>query len=149
MLTVTALVSAGLGAVLAVSGSGDPAAPVASGHRAGISKAAPKVAVLIRTAHVDGEADGWASAVERYPTVVVRKSVVKKHIEHYCDGIPGCLDPTPRVDVPSQTYPEPPPGYYGDGGGNALPPYDVPCSDGTISHSGGHSGACSWHGGIG
>lgn len=29
------------------------------------------------------------------------------------------------------------------------PTYPVVCADGTISQSGGHPGACSWHGGIG
>jgi hypothetical protein len=50
-------------------------------------------------------------------------------------------NPTPVPKIPS--VPIPPTGA----GAKSLPTYPVACSDGTISPSGGHSGACSHRGG--
>jgi hypothetical protein len=53
---------------------------------------------------------------------------------------------TPSNPAPVPTVPSIPITPSGPGA-NSLPPYPVPCADGTLSPSGGHSGACSHHGG--
>jgi hypothetical protein len=54
------------------------------------------------------------------------------------DGTTG----TEPIAPSSPTYPAPTTDYPGRGS-------TVTCADGTISHSGGIQGACSWHGGVG
>jgi hypothetical protein len=121
-----------------------------------------------RIDHVNNRVEAltrWSSTCHRVSRAVIHcretdfsttetcryKTVLTKHrygFITYDAHLIGCEEggytpptPSPEPSYPSPSYPSPTlPNTEG-------PTYPVMCADGTMSESGGHRGACSWHGG--